>query len=264
MSGMTQRLAMASVVLVAAGCSSMKRPEIRQVRPRITAIDLQGVSLDFDVDVSNPYPVALRTPKFDYAVDVEETEFIRSHAPVEVDLPALHGGTVTLPARFGYTELWRTFSALKDAAEVKYRLRGTFMLSALGENVELPLSHTGTVPVLRLPAVSIDKVDVAELSLSSAKVMVDASLKNPNVFPLGMEQLGYVLRLGDVPVGSVSASTIESIAAGATGKLSLAGQITARSALTKLVSGSGLGQPSVSLAGAIQTPYGAVPVARTQ
>src|SRR5512139_3347488 len=87
------------------GCSSLQRPEIRSVRPHVSAIDLRGVSLIFDVDVSNPYPIAMRAPKFDYAVDVEGNEFVKSQSPVEVDLPARQGGTLSLPARFEYADL---------------------------------------------------------------------------------------------------------------------------------------------------------------
>jgi LEA14-like dessication related protein len=250
----------APALLLAMGCSSLQRPEIRSVRPHITAIDLQGVSLIFDVDVSNPYPFAMRAPKFDYAVDVEGNEFIKSQSPVEVDLPAHQGGTLTLPARFAYADLWRTFNSLKDSSEVKYQLRGTFMLAALGQSYDLPLSHSGTFPVLRLPKVSIGHVGVSEVSLTNAKVTAEATLHNPNIFALGMNNLGYAVQLGDVPVGSVTASTADTIAAGTTGKLTLAGQITAKAALLKLLQGSSLGEPAVSLAGTIQTPYGAVPI----
>lgn len=260
MSRTVLRMIGAAILLLVTGCSSLDRPEIRGVRPRITAIDLQGVSLIFDVDVSNPYPFALRTPKFDYGLDVEGNEFIKAQAPTEVDLPALKGGTLALPARFGYAELWRTFQALRDASEVKYRLHGKFMLAALGQNFDLPLSHDGTFPVLRLPKVSVVNVGMSDVSVSSAKLTVEATLHNPNVFALGVNGIGYAIKLGEVPVANVTATTADTIAAGGAGKLTLAGEITAKSALLKLLAGSSLGEPAVSLGGAIQTPYGAVPV----
>lgn len=129
---------MVSLLLVAAGCASMQRPEVRGVRPRITAIDLRGVSLMFDVEVNNPYPVTLRAPRFEYVIDIESSEFIKSESPVEADLSEHQVGVISLPARFGYVELWRTHRALADAPEAKYRLRATFPVLALGQQFNFP------------------------------------------------------------------------------------------------------------------------------
>ena len=64
--GLVALAAMVLAVLMA-GCASLDiagRPEVRAVRPRITGIDFGGVDLAFDVDVNNPYPMAIRSPGF--------------------------------------------------------------------------------------------------------------------------------------------------------------------------------------------------------
>jgi LEA14-like dessication related protein len=250
-----------SIALVS-GCSSLQRPEIRAVRPHVTGIDLQGVSITFDVDIHNPYPIALRAPRFQYGIDIEDAEFIKSQAPVEVDLPAGQVGTATLPARLEYLQLWRTYRSLADATEVKYRLRGTVPISALGQTHELPLSHSGTFPVLRLPKIDVGKVDFSDVSLSKAKANVSATIHNPNVFAVGAKGLGYALVLGDTSVGSLSAETLESIPAGGTGELRLSGEITARAALTRILQGGGFSDARLTPTGTIQTPFGPVDLGR--
>ncbi len=250
-----------STVLVC-GCGGLQRPEIRAVRQRVQGLDLQGVNLVFDVDIHNPYPMALRVPRFDYAIDIQGTEFVKSQAPVEIDLPAGQTGTAQLPARFEYVQLWRTYRALADAAEIKYRLRGAIPITVLGQTYELPVAHEGKFPVLRLPKIELGKVNFSEVSLSKATATVTGRIHNPNAFALGVKDLGYALMLGDAPVGVLSASTLESIPAGQTGELRLNGDITARSALARILQGGDFGDARVAPIGKIETPVGPVSVER--
>lgn len=244
------------------GCSALQRPEIRAVRPHVTGIDLEGVNLTFDVDVSNPYPMALRTPRFTYGLDIEDAEFIKSQAPVEIDVPAGQVGTAKLPVRVEYAQLWRTYQTLANSNEVKYRLHGTVPVSALGQTHELPLSHSGTFPVFRLPRIDVENVDFSDVSLTRAKAAVAATLRNPNAFALGAKGLGYALVLGDTPVGNLSAATPASIPAGGTGELKLNGEITARSALARILQGGGFGDAKVTPTGTVETPFGPVKLSR--
>ena len=91
---------------------------------------------------------------------------------------------------------------------------------------------------------------------------VTAEMKNPNVFALGLQNLGYALTIGDVSVGALQATTAESIEAGATGGLTLSGDLTAADALLKLVRGGKLGPAKLGATGAIQTPFGTVDLSR--
>ena len=253
----------AAALGLSAGCAGLgPRPEIRDLRARITGIDLQGVGLAFDVDVYNPYPVALQTPRFRYGIDIQDAPFVESESDVKVALPARQVGTATLPVRLAYRDLWRIYSALSDSAEVAYRLRGTFLISALGQSFELPLSHDGTFPVLRRPTFTVKGLDLAKPTLSGAAMTLKAEIHNPNVFELDVTELGYVVQIGDVQAGRVEASTIGEVPAGGTGNLTLTGEVTAREALLELLRGESLGAARVSPSGLVRTPYGSVNLTR--
>jgi LEA14-like dessication related protein len=256
MTGPRASLLLAASLALAGGCSSMQRPEIRGVRPHITGIDLQGVNLAFDVDIHNPYPIAMRTPRFLYGIDIEGSEFIKSQAPVAIDVPAGQIGTAKLPARLEYAQLWSTYRSLASAKEVRYHLHGTVPVSVLGQTHDLALAHDGVFPVLRLPTIDVDDVDFSDVSLSKAKTTVAATLRNPNAFALGAKDLGYALIVDEIPVGRVSANTLESIPAGGTGRLQLNGEITARSLLTRILQGGGFSNAKVSANGTLETPFG--------
>lgn len=238
------------------GCASSQRPQIRSVHPRVTGLDPRGIDMVFDLDISNPYPLALRAPKFDYFVDIQGGEFLKSQSPVEVDLPGGKGGIVSLPVRLDYAELLRIFRGLRDESEFQYQIRGEFTVAMLGAGSVIKLAHRGTAPIFRPPSISIAQVRVGEVSLNKAEVMAEATLENPNGFELGLDALGCALRLGQTPVGSLTTSADRAIPPHGSGKVRLTGEITSSAALMKVLQGSSLGAAVLTLDGTVQTPYG--------
>ncbi len=255
-------LVVAMLLSFTSGCAHVwrvaGRPKVKRVRARITAIDLQGVSVAFDIDVHNPYPFPLRSPRFRYGIDVEGTELVRAEDTAEMSVPARAVGTVTLPSRIAYRSAWKTYQALSAAKEFAYRIRGQLILSGMGRTYVLPASHTGTLPVLRAPKFSNINVRFAERSPISATVIVEADIENPNIFALGIKDLGFVLKLGDEQVGNLTASTTAEIPAGKSGRLTLKGRIVTVRALLRLALGQSLGEPKIEPTGAIETSYGPV------
>ncbi|MBI3735990.1 LEA type 2 family protein, partial [Candidatus Sumerlaeota bacterium] len=141
---------------------------------------------------------------------------------------------------------------------VDYTVNGALVLPVMGRKFELPLSHTGKFPVLQLPKVSIVKMNSPEISLTKALVSFDAQIENPNVFEIGLGNLGYSLNLGDVKLGDLVAATGGRIGSGQSGRLTLKGELSAVDAVRQLAGGSGLGGAKIMPTGTIQTPYGAI------
>lgn len=252
-------LSLTPALILLTGCTQLgARPTVKDMRSRITGIDLRGVDLALDVDIQNPYLIPIKTPKFRYGLDVQDVSFLNADADAKLDLPAGRVGTTTLPVRIEYASLWKLASNLATAKQLNYKLHGTLLLSALGDSFEIPLEHAGTFPVLHLPKFSVKDVNFADVSLSGARVVVDTEVQNPNIFSVGTTGLGYLLRLGDTDVGGITAATAKDIAAESTGTLQLNGEVNARSALMKLLGGGSLGSPSLTPKGEFSTPYGPV------
>jgi len=243
------------------GCASMT-PTIESVAVRIVDIDLEGVDLCFDVGVKNALPLPIKGPSGSYGIDIAGATFVESDNVPPLDLPARDVGTVTLPARVEYRQLWQMYQNLGDARQVAYTLRGTLTCPVAGKTFELPFSHEGDLPILRPPKLSVVDVRTSDISFRSAKVAVEVQMTNPNIFALGIKDLGYALKLGEIDAGQIKAATADEIAAGGTGTLTLSCEIRAASALAKLARGTGLGTPTLDAIGKIQTPYGAVDLAR--
>jgi LEA14-like dessication related protein len=254
-------LILTPVLALSVACAtltSLERPEIRAVRPRITGIDFQGLNLVFDIDVNNPYPVSIRTPRFRYGIDIEGSKLFDSEAASNIDLPAMRVGTVPVPVRLSYSDLLSMHQEVSGLPEVDYRLHGALIFPVLGRSFELPVSHNGTVPILKPPAFSDIKFRVDSVSLTGARINIDAAMKNPNVFALGIEDLGYVLKLGDTKIGGLTARTNDMLGAGETERISLSGGISVAGALSNQIRDGAFGDAKIVPSGSIQTPHGGV------
>lgn len=259
---MTKRLFPSTLIIfvgLSAGCSSLgvlPKPKVETVTPRITGIDFQGIDMDFDVGVSNPYPVPIKTPQFKYQIDIQDKELMKSDHTAKLDLPAGKTGTVKLPVRMGYADVLRIGQRLGSAQEIPYTLKGELIVAALGESFSLPVSHAGSVPVLRPPTFTSPTLNVTDRSLTKAGVAINAKMQNPNKFEINIKDVGYQLMVGDIEVGNLKATSADKIAGGGSAPVSLTGEVSGATALAQLLKGKGLGVPKIIPSGFIETPYG--------
>ncbi len=258
------RRSLAVALLVLAGCSAaqvasiIQPPRVTGLSPRIAGIDFTGVNLEFDAQVENPLPVPIKTPSFRYEIEIAGRKLAVGRHESGLDLPSSGTGAATLPVRLSFADIFAIASSLSDKQEVDYRLGGSFLVSALGQSWELPLSHSGKLPVLRPPTFSSVRVGKPEFSMGNARFTVNADIGNPNVFPLGIDGMGYEVVIGDIPLGGIRASTGSRIDANGKGGLELTGEVSLIGALFQALSGGQIGEARIRPAGAIETPWGRV------
>ena len=235
------------------------KPTIEAIRPRIARLDFKGVDLAFDVDVKNPYGVPLKSPVFEYGLLIDGADFMKSTAGTKVDLPANKIGTLTLPMRVGYLDLWKSVQSMKDKPEVPYTFQGALVVPVAGKTFKLPLKKSGAFPVLRIPKIAVRGIETANVSLGSAKLKINAALTNPNIFALNAGDLGYNLKLGELSLAGIKLDTPKGVAPGQTESLALTAEITGLQAVRQLLKGAKLGGASLKPTGAIKTEkYGTI------
>ena len=244
---------------VVSGCSlltEIQKPKIVKVTPSIKGLDFKGVDMNFDIDVHNPYPVQIVSPGFDYGMNIEENRLFESQADTDVDLAAKKTGTVTLPVRLDYMETFKAVSDLATKAEANYEVFGAFHFKPFGKSVDLPFSRKGSIPVVKMPKISVKNVSTGDVGLSGATLKVDLGVKNPNIFKIGLDNLGYGLKLGDTEIAGLKAGAIDALEAGSEGNVTLSGKISAMSVISKIVKGIDASEMNISPTGSIKTKYG--------
>ena len=241
MSGMNRTALLAAALIAAPLLTACQgtglKPVVEDVRPRIVGLDLDGVDVAFDVDVRNPLPVSLTTPRMDWTLGVQGSTLASISDAQTASLPAGRTGTAEIPMRVRYTDLLNVLGSLRGVNEADYSLKGAFTVPVLGAPIRIPFSHAGSLPIVQPPTFSVVDVQSRGFSLSGTGVDVDLDMTNPNVFGVGIDGLGYGLSLGGVELASLTAGTGGEVGAGQTRRLRLSGAVTALSALEGLLSG---------------------------
>lgn len=237
------------------------QPKIVEVRPRITGVDLQSVQLAFEIDVKNPYPLNIAAPNLNYGLSIDGHSLISADAITGLAIPAGGVSTSVVPATVRFTDLWELAQGLSGANQAIYRLEGGVGLDTPGGLMNLPFVHEGILPILQAPKFSDIRVQPLDYSLSGAKIELDANVENPNMFGIGIRDLGYDLQIGSLRLAEVLASAGDELGAEASGPVHLVGEVSMKEILAGLLEGFDPGGIQILPTGQIQTPYGAVDLA---
>jgi LEA14-like dessication related protein len=249
------------ILVITAGCVSIPaglKPQVTDVSGKITGIDFKGVNLELQLQIRNPYPIAIQTPQFKYSVGIEGSQLFQASKANRIDLPAMKTGTATLPITIRYLDIPNIFTSWKGKNEVNYSVKGAFLHEALGNKLEIPFSHVGQLPILQPPKLANLKAKVLKIAFSGAAVEIAADMFNPNTFGIDISNLGYSVTLGGQQVGGISLSSAEKVSAKGKVRLNLKGTISASAAALSLLRQKTLPTPGLLVTGAIKTPFGEV------
>ena len=92
-----------------------------------------------------------------------------------------------------YMDFFNSIAELFQKDEVTYDLSGSIGKFGL----QVPFRKKGTIPVPKLPQVSLNRIDIKDLSFTKASLVVVLELINENDFKVGMDGLDYKLTLGN-------------------------------------------------------------------
>jgi LEA14-like dessication related protein len=155
-------MALASVF--SAGCDTINSFGLAKPTAKMTGLKFEDVKLDsatllFDVEIDNPYPVALPLMNMDYGLSSGAEPFLNGSAELQTTIPAKSKKTVSLPAKINYLDMLKALKGIKPGSKIPYKadLGLSVDAPALGL-LRLPLKKEGEVT---LPTVSdIDIKDI--------------------------------------------------------------------------------------------------------
>lgn len=187
-----------SLIVLLSGCALFEQ-EMERRQPtasvegtRISALSFDSVDLEVDVRIDNPNPVGVRLAGLDYDLRLDGERALSGESNARSNIPARDSGTVSVPITLGFQELYERVSGLRGRNEVDYEVD-------LGLNVDVPVlgvqrlsaSTSDTLPLPKVPRVSLSDVRVDRLGLTGARMLVDLGVSNPNGFGLDLDALRY-------------------------------------------------------------------------
>lgn len=143
---------------------NVKKPSASLKGLQFEDITLQSATLLFDVELENPYPVALPLLDMDYALTSGANKLLSGKADIHTTIPAKDKKVVSLPARIRYVDLVRAFKGIRPGLKIPYEADAGLLVDtpALGQ-IRLPLRKTGQLSVPTIP--KIDEVDWKKIIL---------------------------------------------------------------------------------------------------
>lgn len=215
----TLPLALAALWL---GCASAPTrptvgpPSLSAQETSITSQDLTDVAVRFTGQLSSPGPAVLE--KADYEL-VSEGRVVKSgSAPLDV---ALQPG---VPASFSFQERAAYVRGPEDLRALSERggnlllaLRGTLTVRS-GDVVQtVPFAASRGVRVPRLPEVVVQSLDAGRYSDEEVNLILRVGVRNPNPFPVRLEQVSWALTVGGRPLGEGTLARAVTVGASAQG-----------------------------------------------
>jgi LEA14-like dessication related protein len=176
---------------------------------------LTDATVHYAGQVVSPVPGVLE--KADYEL-VSEGQVVKTGtATLNVPLTAHQATSFSFQERAPYVRSPEDLKALSQkGGTMLLALRGTLTVRS-GQEVEtLPFAASRSVRVPRLPQVVLESLDAARYSSSEVNLTYRVGVRNPNPFPLRMDQLGYTLLVGGKPLGEGTLAKADTVEASAT------------------------------------------------
>lgn len=201
--------------------SGVDKPTARVVDVGFIGFDAQSVTLDFAVEIANPYSVDLPVLGLDYALASSGATFLTGQSQGGTSIPATGRSVLNIPARIGFSEALSLISGIAPGNVVPYDADIGINVDApaLG-NLRVPLSKSGEFPIPTVPEVQVNNIDW-DVGLTGAAAVLDLGIKNTNDFPVDLSKLAYDLKLAGNPVIRSGASQAVSFSPGANESMQL-------------------------------------------
>ena len=211
------------------GCSSLEaalagleKPTARVVGADLKGLTLDGVLIDFDVEVRNPYRVPLPVGSLQYALASEGKQFLSGEAPSQGSIPARGIKNLRAPVTVRFGDILSAVQGVRPGRVVPYSADLTLGLDVpadFGGPVSVPISKEGEVPIPAPPRIEVRDVSWDELTYTSAKGKVVLDITNLNEFDAALTRFHYAIGLGGKTIASAKARNLPALAAGETGEM---------------------------------------------
>lgn len=211
------------------GCSTasdllrgLDKPTARVVGAQLMDLHADGATIDFDVEIKNPYSLALPVGALDVTLSSSGTQFLTATGEPGATVPAHRSGRVRIPATVNFVEMLTVLQGVRPGAVVPYRADMNVGVDVPGgERLTLPLSHEGQVPIPVPPTIAVRGLRWDELSLQQARGVLTLDITNPNEFAAAIRSLDYALSLGGAKVAEARVAEPANLEAGGTGSIQI-------------------------------------------
>ena len=186
-----------TILIFLGGCATLQNlieePTLEFQKLTMKDTSLFQSTLVFVYAVTNPNPIDLSLDQLQYQVKIGDKNLAKGNLKKAINIPGKGTANVEIPVEVRYMDFFNSIAELFQKDEVTYDLSGSIGKFGL----QVPFRKKGTIPVPKLPQVSLNRIDIKDLSFTKASLVVVLELINENDFKVGMDGLDYKLTLGN-------------------------------------------------------------------
>lgn len=171
---------------------------------RLSKIDLAGVDLDFDVEITNPYSVDAPIAGIGLGLSTTGTKFLDARANDVGSIPAKGSKVTTMSAKVAFAELLQAVKEIRPGAVVPYKAAFDVAMDApVVGRINIPIEHEDKFPVPNVPEVGIKNIAWKKLDFTEATGVVSLEIGNTNQFPVSFRNMSYGFALSGARIGNL-------------------------------------------------------------
>ncbi|GHV85439.1 hypothetical protein AGMMS50230_10470 [Spirochaetia bacterium] len=199
-----------TLALVLGTCESVSgiiaEPSLSFDSVSVTGLNFSGADMLAKISVKNDNPFPIPFPEIDWNLFIRDSSFLSGTVKNNNKIAANSSTIVELPFAVSYEGLYKTAAALLDADEAPYRvdLGARFPLPVLSGKT-FTTSHSGLIPMIKMPALSFSGVRFNSLSASRVEFILTWLVDNKNAFALNLDKLDYAFAVNNTSWASGSA-----------------------------------------------------------
>jgi LEA14-like dessication related protein len=178
--------------------SAVQKPVVAFSRVTIDRLSFDSANLLVELKITNPNRLGVNLTGFDYDLALNQTSFLRGERDEGIEIPASGTNIIPIPLTLHYNDIYTTFSTLKSQDSTTYRISCglSFNLPVIGEQ-RIPVSREGSIPLLKLPKISLETLKVKSLNLTGADLEMRLHLDNPNMLAFELAGINYDFNINE-------------------------------------------------------------------
>ncbi len=184
-----------------AGCANLtqilnqmdvQKPLVNIKSADLTALSFEAATMQFNLEINNPNSFGVKLAGFDYQLDINQHAFLNGDQPDKIEIGARSTSPLSVPVTLNYVHLYNAVKGLLENKKADYKIDFGFKfdLPVLG-STRIPVTHSGSVPLPKIPEFSVSSLKVKKLGLTGADLELVLKIENPNIFGFDLNDLDY-------------------------------------------------------------------------
>jgi len=188
--------------------SGFQKPSLAFKDASLSDVTLGGATVNLIFTVTNPNDAALSLAETDYKLSLDGKQVVGGKPAAGIRIPAKGSSDITLPASVKFADLAGSVADFWRKEQANYRAEGHIGVDTPIGIAALPFEKEGTLPLPKLPEVSLGTPKIGQLGLTSARIDIPLVFANQNPFALPLGSVSGALRIAGADVGEIGAQPV--------------------------------------------------------